>query len=569
MMKVQPEIRSCDVLVVGGGMAGLMAAIAAADKGADVIVAEKAHTLRSGSGATGNDHFRCYIPEIHGTPKAFYDEFLVSQVGSGGFYDRNLQMQYVMRSFECVKSWHEWGINMQPHGDWEFSGHALPGRMITTLKYDGRNQKEVLTREAKKRGVRIENKSPITEFLVNDNDEVIGALGIDISTDEPSIKLYKARSIVSTTGNTSRLYPSITPGWMFNQAYCPADAGGGRAAAYRAGAKLVNLEMPYSHAGPKYFERCGKGTFIGVLADAYGKPSGPFVTKPNRETGDVTVDIWKDIFSEKQKDGTAPVYMDCSQTSDEDIEYMMWGFVCEGDTSMIDIMEKQGIDLKKHMIEFTKYEPLFMGRGIQIDDKGMTNIKGLFSAGDEIGNFRADMGGAAVYGRIAGENAGEYVANHHYDCPVEDHPVVEEAKAFYTSLMERETGASWKELNLAVQQLLRDYAGVGQVRSETLLKAGIKNLSDLQNFARKSMKCNDAHELMRALETFDLALLAQLICTSAIERKETRGWHVRSDYTYTNPLLEGQFITIEKGPDGQPKIDWRKRLELDDYTASV
>jgi succinate dehydrogenase/fumarate reductase flavoprotein subunit len=60
----------CDVLVMGGGIAGLMAAIAAADDSANVVIAEKAHTKRSGCGATGSDHFKCYIPEVHGTDLA-------------------------------------------------------------------------------------------------------------------------------------------------------------------------------------------------------------------------------------------------------------------------------------------------------------------------------------------------------------------------------------------------------------------------------------------------------------------------------------------------------------------
>ena len=52
MIQISSEIKSCDVLVMGGGIGGLMAAIAAADAGASVIVAEKADTRRSGSGAT-------------------------------------------------------------------------------------------------------------------------------------------------------------------------------------------------------------------------------------------------------------------------------------------------------------------------------------------------------------------------------------------------------------------------------------------------------------------------------------------------------------------------------------
>ena len=61
---------STDVLVVGGGIAGLSAAISARASGVGVLIAEKANTLRSGSGATGNDHFLCYIPEKHGDRKS-------------------------------------------------------------------------------------------------------------------------------------------------------------------------------------------------------------------------------------------------------------------------------------------------------------------------------------------------------------------------------------------------------------------------------------------------------------------------------------------------------------------
>ena len=63
MIELSENILETDVLVVGGGIAGLMAAISAAEKGARVVVAEKANTKRSGSGATGNDHFCCYIPK--------------------------------------------------------------------------------------------------------------------------------------------------------------------------------------------------------------------------------------------------------------------------------------------------------------------------------------------------------------------------------------------------------------------------------------------------------------------------------------------------------------------------
>ena len=65
MLKLEKKIDEVDVLVVGGGIAGLMAAIRAAMR-ARVWSFEKANTQRSGSSATGNDHFGCYLPEYHG-----------------------------------------------------------------------------------------------------------------------------------------------------------------------------------------------------------------------------------------------------------------------------------------------------------------------------------------------------------------------------------------------------------------------------------------------------------------------------------------------------------------------
>jgi succinate dehydrogenase/fumarate reductase flavoprotein subunit len=110
-----------------------MAAIAAADSGAKVVVTEKANSKRSGSGATGNDHFRCYIPEVHGDDM----EPLVRTINdshSGGVLDRHLTIVFLKESFARVKDWETWGIPMRPHGYWEFTGHVIPGRPKISMK---------------------------------------------------------------------------------------------------------------------------------------------------------------------------------------------------------------------------------------------------------------------------------------------------------------------------------------------------------------------------------------------------------------------------------------------------
>ena len=66
-----------DVLCVGGGIGGLMAAIRASELGAKAVVAEKGNALHSGKGGGGCDHYLCYIPEIHGSDMdAFIGEML-------------------------------------------------------------------------------------------------------------------------------------------------------------------------------------------------------------------------------------------------------------------------------------------------------------------------------------------------------------------------------------------------------------------------------------------------------------------------------------------------------------
>ncbi len=544
-----------DVLVVGGGIAGLMAGIHAAGLGASVVLAEKANTKRSGCGATGNDHFLCYIPEVHGPDmRPIQEEYQRSQVG--GFSDASLAELFLKQSFDRVKDWDSWGISMRPWGYWDFSGHAFPGRPRIWLKYAGSNQKAVLTRKAQEAGVRIENHLHVSDVMARDG-EVTGAIGISTRDEKPILKLFRAKSIVLATGCGSRLYPPPSPGWLFNTANCPVCTGTGQAIAYRAGATLVNMEFPQRHAGPKYFARCGKATWIGVYQDPRGRIVGPFVKKAEKNLGDITGDIWSSVFTDKHRSGEGPVYMDCSTTSRKDFKYMMWGLVQEGNTAMLDYMAREGIDPRKRRVEFMQYEPLLVGRGIEINAKAESSIKGLFAAGDPVGNFRADCAGAATFGWIAGKSAAERAKTVKAFKNIEKNPLVEEAADSYAHMLERESGPDWKEANLALQQIMNDYAGV-EVRSETLLTAGLTYLRNLKEKVRATLIADNAHTLMRSLEVQDLLDCGETVFLSALERKETRAQHRRSDFPFTNPLLQDKFLTIRK-KNGKIVTAWREK----------
>ena len=121
----------------------------------------------------------------------------------------------------------------------------------------------------------------------------------------------------------------------------------------------------------------------------------------------------------------------------------------------------------------------------------------------------------------------------------------------------RDSGPDWREANIALQQIMKDYAGV-VVRSETLLKAGLKYFRDLREKVLGTMRATDSHALMRCSEVLDLMECGEMIFLTALERKETRALHKRSDFPFTNPLLADKFLTIQE-VRGEASVEWRER----------
>ncbi|MCD8364269.1 MAG: FAD-binding protein [Clostridiales bacterium] len=543
-VKVREEVVRTEFVIVGGGLGGLQAAIDSAQKGLDTLVVEKADTRRSGCGANGNDHFACYIPECHGDFERAVREVGMTMDG-GPWQDMCMLRTWLGRSFEVVQMWEEFGINMRPTGKWNFEGHSLPGNQRYHLKFDGYNQKQVLTDKAKEFGAKIMNKTMITELLTNDQGRVIGAIGINTSADEPEVVLFEAKSVLLAPGMASRVYPGITPAYMFNLPCCPAVAGSGHALSYRAGAKLVNMDILQGHAGPKYFARGGKGTWIGVSSTVRGECVAPYNTKPSRETGDVVADVWPSVYRDKMLDGTGPTFMNCTELSDEDMDFMLHSaFVSEGIDSITDYLEQYHIDLKEEMIEFGSYNPTVAQRGVETDEHAATSVPGLYAAGDCTGNASGSVTGAVVFGMIAGESAAEYVKNVDYES-VEGHPLVAERVQLYSEMMDRTEGAHWKEAASTLQNIMNEYAGLS-LKSQDIMSTGLEYLHQLKEYSLRQMAAENAHELMRSLEILDMIDVGESIIYCGMNRKESRGPHKRVDYTYTNLLLNNKYQTIYK-----------------------
>jgi len=354
------------------------------------------------------------------------------------------------------------------------------------------------------------------------------------------------------TGGCCRLYPSSTPGWLFNLPICPVVTGDGRAMTYRAGGELFDMEFTGQWAGLKYFARAGKATWIGVLRTADDKPIGPFITKPDKVHGDSTADCWTTVFDDYMKSGRGPVYMDCRGASHEDIEYMKHWLRNEGNQGILDYMDEVGIDPGKHAIEFRTYD-IGLNGGILYNPQGETTLKGLYSSGQE---YSGGMSFSAVFGWIAGESMASYAkSNEHADKFDLAREQLDEKVRLLTLMLNRNSGPSWHEANIALQQIMWEYAGL--VRSETLLDQGLRNLQRLKNKVTSSIVACNGHELGRCIEVLNLLDVGEAVMLCARERKETRAKHNRTDFPFTNPLLD-KYLVIKLEKD-KPVLKWQDK----------
>ncbi|MBI4317783.1 MAG: FAD-binding protein [Chloroflexi bacterium] len=556
MTRMAENCVDADVLVIGGGLAGCMAAIRASELGVSVVVAEKGNTMRSGSAATGVDHYWTYIPEIHGSQLSVEDLVLDHTEFAGGFLNQDLALYIVGNSYKRILDLERFGVPMRDEKG-SFRLVKKIHRVSNFLHFAGRDLKVKLTEQLRKRPVRIVNRMMVTEILTGDG-AACGAIGFNTRSGE--LTIFRTKSIILAAGSMHRLYKNPT-GLFFNTAYPGTHTGDGCAMAYRAGAELINMEFTSHQTGPKNFQRCGRGSYTpgGRMVDAKGSPLGA------RESGGQTgTRLAMDRSAENTggflqalQQGRGPVYMDCTAASEEDIDYIKWALGNEGNYAFLTYLDEEGLDLRKDRIEFAFYEAKVQGgrSGVDIDVDGRSSIKGLFVAGDCIGGMiRSAAPGAFTMGYHAGEVAAEQAAQSgETGLSADGLAKVAERKAVYERLLSRQSGAKWQEALLALQNIMDSYAG--HFRSESMLTAGYDHLTRLRGRVENELMADDPHELMRCLEVVNLLDNAEMVLLAARARKESRFGlsHRRVDYPQTDNENWFRFLAVKR-QNGQPVV---------------
>ena len=560
MSNLERTVVESDVLVIGGGLAGCMAAIRAREMGAEVVVAEKADTRRSGCASTGIDHCWTYIPEIHRSQLTIEELVKDHTEHAGGFVDQEIATYIASHSFERLLDLERFGVPIR-NEDGEFSLIKKIHRAPTFLHFAGRDLKPKLTRQARHLGARIVNRVMVTDLLT-DGNRVVGAVGV--STRNAELKVFRAKAVILSTGNIYRLYMNRS-GVPFNLAFPPHETGDGHGMALRAGAELLNMEFTTVQTGPRNFHRCGRGTFVpGKVVDALDQPIDRKTHGGLAGDASTTMDPGveaEDEFERVLREGTGPIYLDSRGLSEKELAVIRWALVNEGNTSLLAHMDERGIDLRTDKIEFEAYEPKGgSGKaGVAVNSRCETSLSGLYAAGDVIGGMsRSVAPGAFTMGWQAGEVAALFARAIGRAEPDEvSRDALEGRHALCEAILTRSGSrvSRWQEAQAAMQSIMGYYAG--RRRSETMLDAGLERLRRLKREASAELGATNAHELYRCVEILSLMDSAEAIMVSARARQESRFGpeHSRADHPepsddwYCNTGLKranGGFSTYKK-----------------------
>ncbi|EZQ11145.1 MULTISPECIES: succinate dehydrogenase flavoprotein subunit [Acidianus] len=525
------EKLSYDAIVVGGGLAGLMAAHQIASAGFKVAVISKVFPTRSHS-SSAEGGIAAYMPG-NSDPNDDPD-FMSYDTIKGGDYlvDQDAAQLLSEKSGEIVKIMESWGtlFNRQPDG--RVAVRYFGGQTYPRTRFVGDKTGMALLHALFQRVSGIGNVDFYNEWfsldLVTDNKRVVGVVAMEMKSLNPV--LFKARAVVMATGGMGMLYSHSTNAYI--------NTGDGYAIALRAGASLKDPEFVQFHPTALYpsdiliseAARGEGGILINNKGERFMKRYAP--KKMDLAPRDIAS---RSIITEIREGRGFPggyVGLDLRHLGEEYIKERL-ALAYEAAKTF------SGVDATKEPIPVRPAQHYYMG-GIDVDITGKNpDIIGLFAAGEAacVSVHGANRLGSnslletLVYGRETGNSVVSFLRDYSgstSDMEKEAEKVVEEIYRFTKS----ETGVHYGEVLNKLRDIMWEKVGI--FRDEKNMSEGLTEIMKLRDMV-PSMYVTDKSsvyntEFFNALELRNMLDLAVVIGTTALNRKESRGAHFRTDY---------------------------------------
>ncbi|MET9956544.1 fumarate reductase/succinate dehydrogenase flavoprotein subunit [Streptomyces sp. NPDC006339] len=515
---------TCDVLVIGGGTAGTMAALTAAGLGADVLLLEKAHVRHSGALAMGMDGVNNAIIPGRAEPDDYVAEITRA---NDGIVDQSTVRQTATRGFAMVKRLESYGVKFEKdeHGEYAVRQVHRSGSYVLPMP-EGKDVKKVLYRQMRRREmrerIRIENRvMPVRVLTHPDDGRAIGAAGFHTRTG--AFVTVRAGAVILATGACGRLGLPAS-GYLYGTYENPTNAGDGYAMAYHAGAALTGIEC---------FQ-------INPLIKDYNGPACAYVANPfggyqvNRH-GErfVESDYWSgqmmSEFAAELASDRGPVYLKLSHLPEETITAVESILHTTERPTRGTFHQGRGHDYRTHDIEMHISEIGLCGghsaSGVRVDAHARTTVPRLYAAGDLACVPHNYMIGAFVFGDLAGEDAARYRA---YEGELPHDQLAAAHELVYRPLRNPD-GPPQPQVEYKLRRFVNDYVAPP--------KSGAKLSLAVEAFIRMSeeiagMGARTPHELMRCAEVTFIRDCAEMAARASLARTESRWglYHERLDH---------------------------------------
>jgi adenylylsulfate reductase subunit A len=539
-----------DVLVVGGGVAGSMAAIPALEAGLKVVICEKGKVLdHCGSIGCGVDH---YLTVMDTGPAWDSPEFLMRHVPELTDYIVDMAVagrviQEMPRIFRRIESF---GVNFRDRktGDYyRLRSFGLPGTYH--INFDGTDFKKHIGERVRKGKATVLMRTMVVQLLVEDN-RAYGAIAFDFRTGEWHV--IRARAVVLAAGDVNRLSLNAS-GLAFDSWHFPYNTGDAQAMGYRAGALLANMESVEATLTPKGFSCQGLNALVSLGAYFVNKRGERFMFKYDKKGENARRAVLADAAINEYLLGNGPVYLDCRHLPPEMLDRMEYTLQVDRYT-LPAFYRQKGVNFREELVEIAVSElsirrsgVYFRGSGLAVDTNAETSVEGLFAAGD-CATVSGGISGAAVLGHIAGEGAVQRVRAMSGALPAAGE-AVEAVRAESDAHLDRPGGVPWRQFEDETRRTVTDHAGVR--RTDRGLRLAIRTL---QALARREpeLKADDLHGLMRVHEAKNIRMNAEIMATASLARTETRtgSAHWRLDYPEPDEKNWRKFVVVERGAEG-------------------
>lgn len=563
---MRPDVIESDVLVLGGGIAGCLAAVRAAETGASVVVVDKARSVRrSGDAGRGLAFLTTYLDlgEPWDTPAAFAEWYCDIALG---LVDMDVAGPVAIEPLPAVCALlEEYGIGLRnPDGGYDRVQRMwTPGPIV--VKFDGEHIKPRLAeRAAGTEGVRIAGGVHVTSILQDATGRAVGATGFDVRTCE--FVTFRAGAVVLATGNAERVIFNSPRRDPFNTYHRPYHGATGFALAARAGATATNLEFLGTFLFPRGFATGAMGN----LLEAGGRlinGNGDLIA----ELPDVDDERWfghgiVGKAAAEVRAGRGPVYIDCTQLGPAALADLQT-YISYDAPLFREWLEQSGIDLARHPVEFELFNGAWSAtgspKGVVVDRTCQTAVPGLFAAGD-LATPAYALAGSLTTGYVAGPAAAAYARG--AGTPQLDPATVAAERQRALAPLSRTGGTGWREFERELQYVMTSY--VGMDRNAIGLRQAAADLLGSAGGADQ-VGAAGGHELMRAHEAFDLRLFDELMTAAALARDETRFsflmGHHRTDHPAADDARWAGVAVQVSYRDGRPVVErtvpapaWRK-----------